>query len=171
MCFRYIIFSCFLFKLHEYVREVISLVLGDDLYLDNTKCNTKQEPSIIEDPNDDNFRSEYDNDFSSSHNTCLSESSEEDVKDLKVLVELTTGKHVRTVHDSSTHEIKTDEKHLSDGTHSEDYKQFLRDSLPGANLGVGKGLRKKVKTKKNKVKAATKTEQRDKKRDKKKPMT
>ena len=88
-----------------------------------------------------------------------------------MLVELTTGKRVKTVHDSSTHEIKTDEKHLSDGTYSEEYKQFLRESLPDANLRVGKGLRKKVKIKKNKLKTATKTEQHDKKRDKKKAMT
>ena len=169
--FQIYFFSCFLLKLHEFVNEVTSLILGDDLYLDNSTCNIKHEQSIIEDPDDDNFHSECDNDFSSSHNTCSSESSEEDVKELKVLVELTTGKRVKTVHDSSTHEIKTDEKHLSDGTHSEEYKQFLRQSLPGANLRVSNRLHKKVKMKKNKLKTATKTEQHDKKRDKKKAMT
>ena len=159
-----------LLKLHDFVREVTNFVLRDDLYELDTKSNLERNNLIIDQTCDEYLHSESDSDFELANHTDNTERSEEDVTELKVLVELTTGKRVSTV-DHATAENK-DTKDGGNNTlvrmHSEDYKQFLLDKLPKDNQEIGEKHKKKTKKIKPKVTGSVKARPQDKKHAKKK---
>lgn len=144
-------------KLRDFVREVTNFVLTEDFNPSNTKVprgvvNPMETcVSLLRDHCDESESDSSDSELNNDTDIILSDNSEEDVAELKVLVEYTTGKRVPPVANAMPH-IKENITETTNGSHCEDYKEFVREKTNIAN----ESSKREKQTRKKKVKKTLK---------------